>query len=113
MSASAFSLTAMVPATAFAVTAGSPVRGGIKGPQLDHNFCPDCMSWMFTRIAGVSDFVNVRPTMLDDPRWSVPFIETVTAEKLPWVATPARHSYPGYPPPDDYGPLMAAFAASL
>jgi hypothetical protein len=112
MSASAFSLTALVPVAAFVVTAGSPVRGGIKGPQLDHNFCPDCMSWMFTRIAGM-DFVNVRPTMLDDPRWAVPFIETVTAEKLPWATTPARHRYAHYPPPEDYGPLMAEFAASL
>lgn len=112
MSASAFSLTALVPVAAFAVTAGSPVRGGIKGPQLDHNFCPDCMSWMFTRIDGM-DFVNVRPTMFDDPRWSIPFIETVTAEKLPWATTPARHSYPGYPPPEDYGPLLAEFAAGL
>ena len=59
MSASAFSLTAMVPAEAFRVTAGEPVKGGIQGPRLDHYFCPDCKSWMFTRIDGM-DFVNVR-----------------------------------------------------
>lgn len=113
MSASAFSLTAMVTPATFRVTAGETVRGGAKTPQLDHRFCPDCMSWMFTRIAGVEDFLNLRPTMLDDPRWSVPFIETMTSDRLPWATTPARHSYAGFPPPEDYGPLLAEFAATL
>lgn len=111
MSASAYSLTAMFPSDAFRVSKGVVVRGGIRGPQLEHNFCPDCMSWMFTRIIGVDDFVNVRPTMFDDPRWTRPFIETMTAERLPWAETPARHSYPGFPPVEDYGRLMAEFAA--
>jgi hypothetical protein len=113
MSASAFSLTAMVPPAAFRVTAGETVRGGIKGPQLDHRFCPECMTWMFTRIAGVDDFLNLRSTMLDEPRWCTPFIETMTAEKLPWADTPAKHKYPGFPPPEDYGRLLAEFAATL
>jgi len=113
MSASAFSLTAMVAPAAFEVTAGETVRGGAKTPQLDHRFCPDCMSWMFTRIAGVEDFLNVRAAMLDDPRWSEPFIETMTSERLPWATTPARHSYAHFPPPEDYGRLLAAFAATL
>ena len=113
MSASAFSLTAMVPPSAFHVTAGETVRGGAKTPQLDHRFCPECMSWMFTRIEGVDAFLNVRATMLDDPRWSTPFIETVTSEKLPWAQTPARHSYASYPPPEDFGMLLAGFAATL
>ncbi len=111
MSASAYSLTAMFPSEAFRVSAGTPVRGGIKGAQLEHNFCPDCMTWMFTRIVGMDDFVNVRPTMFDDPALSRPFIETMTAEKLPWAETPAKHSYAGFPPVEDYGRLMAEFAA--
>ena len=109
MSSSAFSLTAMVPAAAFRVTAGEPVKGGVRGPQLDHYFCPDCKTWMFTRIAG-QDFVYVRPTLLDDPRWTEPFIETMTAEKLAWVRTPARHSFEGFPAPEDYQRLVAEFA---
>ena len=111
MSASAFSLTAMVPAEAFRVTAGEPVKGGIQGPRLDHYFCPDCKSWMFTRIEGM-DFVNVRSAMLDDAQWTEPFIETMTAEKLPWAQTPARHSFPGFPAPEDYQRLMEAFATA-
>jgi hypothetical protein len=111
MSASAFSLTAMVPPSAFRVVTGEPVRGGIKGPQLDHSFCPYCMTWMFTRISGVDDFLNVRPTMFDDPRLSRPFIETMTSARLPWATTPAVHSYETFPPPEDYARLLAEFAA--
>lgn len=110
MAASAFSLTAMVPSPAFRVTKGEPVKGGIKGPELDHYCCPDCHSWMFTRIKGMDAFVNVRPTMFDSPVWSRPFIETMTAEKLDWATTPARHSYAGFPPVEDYPKLMAEFA---
>lgn len=110
MSSSAFSLTAMFPAPAFRVVAGEPVKGGIRGPQLDHFFCPDCLTWMFTRIAGMDDLVNVRPTLFDEPAWSEPFIETVTAEKLAWSQTSARYSYEGFPPPEDYPQLLQAFA---
>lgn len=112
MSSSAFSLTAIVPAAAFSVTAGSPVKGGIKGPQLDHYFCPDCMTWMFTRISARSDIVNVRPTMFDDPKWTRPFIETMTVARLPWVTTPARYSYEGFPPYEDFPRLLREFAES-
>ena len=111
MSASAYSLTAMIPVAGFRVTAGEPVRGGLRGPQLHHFFCPQCMSWMFTRIEGM-DFVNVRPTMLEDSSWFVPFIETVTKEKLPWADTPAKYKYEGFPPEADYDNLLREFAAA-
>lgn len=112
MSSSAFSLTAMIPAEAFAVVHGDPVIGGLRGPQLHHYFCPDCMTWMFTRIEGVDAFVNVRPTLLDDRSWFSPFIETMTNEKLPWAQTPARYHYEGFPPMEDFQKLMAEFAAA-
>jgi hypothetical protein len=48
---------------------------------------------MFTRPEGRDFFVNLRPTMLDDPSWFTPFIETSTSEKLPWATTPAVHSF--------------------
>jgi hypothetical protein len=63
MSASAFSLTAMVPAEAFKVLEGELVKGGIHGPNLDHYCCANCKSWVFTRIVGFDAFVNVRPTI--------------------------------------------------
>ncbi|TIW64275.1 MAG: GFA family protein, partial [Mesorhizobium sp.] len=75
MSASAYSLSAAIPSEAFAVTEGEPVIGGLHGASR-HYFCPHCMSWMFTRPEGLDWFVNLRPTMLDDPGWFTPFVET-------------------------------------
>jgi hypothetical protein len=77
MSASAFSLTLAIPSEGFDVTAGKPVIGGAHGPTR-HFFCPHCMSWMFTRPEGMDEFVNLRPSMLDDHNWFVPFIEVWT-----------------------------------
>jgi len=70
------------------------------------------MSWMFTRIAGLDAFLNVRPSLLDDPRWFSPFIEAMTREKLPWAETPARHRFEGFPAMEDLPRLMAEFAAA-
>ncbi len=112
MSGSAYSLTAMVPVDGFEVMAGEPVVGGLRGADLDHMFCPECMSWMFTRIKGVDQFLNVRPTLFEDISWFSPFIETMTREKLPWVETPAVHSFEGFPPMDRYQELVAEFMAA-
>ncbi|WP_142662650.1 GFA family protein [Paracoccus laeviglucosivorans] len=112
MTGSAFSLTAMIPSPGFRVLQGEPVQGGLRDPVQQHMFCPHCLSWVFTRIAGMDDFVNLRATMLDDAQWFQPFIETFTAEKLAWATVPARHSFEGFPPPESYGPLMAEFAAA-
>ena len=38
MSSSAFSLTAIVPADGFRVAEGTPIIGGLHGPQLHHYF---------------------------------------------------------------------------
>lgn len=68
------------------------------------------MSWMFTRAEGMDWFVNLRPTMLDDPSWFTPFIETWTSEKLPWATTPAVHSFATLPPFDAYEGLTRDYA---
>ena len=109
MTASAFSLSVLVLAEGFTVTAGEPVIGGLHGR---HFFCPHCKSWMFTRPGGGLDhLVNVRPTMLDEHAWFVPFMETYTREKLPWASTPAVHAFPGVPAMDEFPALLAEFAA--
>lgn len=112
MSASAYSLSAAFPSEAFEVIQGEPVLGGLKG-EIRHHFCPDCLSWMFTRIDGMDWFVNVRATMLDDTSWYEPFVETYTCEMLPWAKTPAARSYPKFPEMDEYQGLMGEFAARL
>lgn len=110
MSSSAYSLTAIMPAPAFKVIKGEPVKGGLQGPQADHFFCPHCKTWMFTRIPGYDEIVNIRPTLLGDLRWSEPFIETMTSEKLPWVHTPAKHSFEGFPDMELFAGLIEEFA---
>jgi hypothetical protein len=111
MSASAYSLTVAVPADGFEVIAGEPVLGGLRGPVSHHHHCPACLGWVFTRAEGFDAFVNLRASALDDHRWFEPFIEVWTAEKLPWAATGARHSYPTAPEMADFQPLMEAYIA--
>ena len=109
MSASAYSLSAAIPAGGFRVTVGEPVIGGLHG-DARHHFCGYCMTWMFTRLEGMP-FVNVRPTILDQTGWFVPFIETYTSEALPWAKLTVRHSYERFPPFEVYGELTAQYAA--
>jgi hypothetical protein len=54
-------------------------------------------------------FVNLRTTMLDDTSSLAPFIETWTAEKLPFAETGAPHSYDTLPPMDAYEGLMKEY----
>ena len=110
MTASAFSLSALVPAAALEIVEGEPVIGGLHGATR-HYFCPHCLSWIYTRPEGVDAFVNVRTPMLDDPSGLEPFMETMTAEKMPWATTPASESFPGFPAPEDFGRLMQAYAS--
>ena len=109
MSASAYSLTAMVPLDGFAVTEGEPVIGGMHAPELEHNFCPHCLTWMFTRPVGM-DFVNVRPTMLDDATWFRPFMETYASTRLPFAQTGAVRSFPQFPTMPEIGGLLKDYA---
>jgi hypothetical protein len=110
MSASAYSLTAMIPSEGFEVLEGEPQIGAMHGAS-KYFYCPKCLNWLFTRPAGMDAFVNVRPTMFGVAAWSTPFVETFVAEKLPWAWTSAKHSYPGYPPESDYARLMQEYAA--
>ena len=108
MTGSAFSLSATYPAAGFEVTAGEPVIGGLHGPTR-HYFCPHCMSWLFTRPEGADWLVNVRATMLDGGAELTPFVEMFTDEKLPWVTTPAKRSYPRFPELSEYQSLVNAY----
>lgn len=111
MTSSAFSLSAAIPSEGFEIIRGAPVIGGLHGEQAHHYFCPHCMSWLYTRAEGLDWFTNLRPTMLDEPRWNTPFMETYASEKLPWVTTPAAYSYPAFPTFEEYQALMPAYRA--
>lgn len=109
MTSSAFSLSSLFPASAFSITSGEPVIGGLHG-SARHYFCEYCMSWLFTRPEGMDDFVNVRATMLDDARSYTPFVETYVVEKLEWAVTGAKHSFDKYPPPEQFPQLLQEYA---
>jgi hypothetical protein len=64
---------------------------------------------MFTRPEGYDFFVNLRTSVLDDHGWFAPYIEVWTSEKLPWVATPAAHSYATQPEVSAYEGLIAEY----
>lgn len=111
MTASAFSLTMMVPDDGLSVIAGKPVIGGLHGDRSRHHHCDWCKSWVFTRIEPTMGFVNVRATMLDDAGSFEPYVETFTSEGLPWAKTPAKHSFAKFPDAAEYPSLLAEFAA--
>lgn len=110
MTASAFSLSAAFREGAFVITEGEPVIGGLHGPEARHHHCDHCKSWLFTRWG---DMVNLRATMLDDPGWFEPFLETWTRERLPWATTPAQHSFEEFPPMEAFGDLIAEYARHI
>ncbi len=96
LSASAYSLTAMFPAEGFSVS-GELVLGGRRTEQREHNFCPQCLNFIFTRIKGADTRVNLRASVLDDLTWFSPFVELMTEDELPWSNVPAVHSFPRFP----------------
>jgi len=109
MSASAFSLSALVLDEQFVITQGEPVIGGLHGATR-HYFCPHCLSWLFTRPEGNEAVVGVRSSLLDNPRQFAPFMETWTGEKLPWASTGAVHDFEGFPEPQDFAALAQQYA---
>jgi hypothetical protein len=86
MTGGAYSVSSFYSGQRFSVTQGQTVRGGMKtGP--DHEFCPECMSWMFTRAEEIQGFVNVRSTMFEDAALHRPYVEMFRAEALPGAAS--------------------------
>lgn len=112
MTGSAFSTTIVMPEDGFAVIAGDTVVGGLRGDAIDHHHCDRCKGWVFTRPRGDMGFVNVRATLLDDARWFAPWMETQTAERLPWATTGAARSFDRFPEMAEYPVLIEAYRAS-
>ncbi|MBS0385419.1 MAG: GFA family protein [Proteobacteria bacterium] len=103
-----YSLSLMIPADGFAVE-GETEIGGLHRPDQRHHFCAHCKNWLYTDgFAG--PFVNVRATMLEDASWVRPYIESCIEQKLPGVVSGAKVSFENFPPPDQYAPLMEAYA---
>ena len=108
MAAAPYALTMVVPAAGFELMAGEPVPGGLHG-EVKHYHCPYCLSWVYTVPPAPTPMVNVRATMLDEVSGSPPYMEMCTEEMLPWAKTPAQHSFPGFPPDEAWGPMIAEY----
>ncbi len=109
MTGGAYSVSSFYPAQRFAVTSGKTVRGGLKtGP--DHQFCPECMSWMFTTAKEIEGFVNVRSTMFDDAADHRPYVEMFRGEGMPCATSGAVRSYEEFPQEREFPGLMAEYA---
>lgn len=110
MMASAFSLTAKVPAAGFRVMTGEPVLGGLQtGPA--HYYCPHCKSCLYSTLPGQEDMVNVRMTLFEGLKSYPPFLEVFLSEKLPWVQPSAPRQYARAPAPDELSVLLRDYAA--
>ena len=110
MSASALSLSSLYEAKSFRVAKGETVRGGLKsGPN--HQFCPSCMSWLFTVPEGMEAFVNVRSSLFDDAGEHRPFMETWKSEGLDFAQTGSPRSYESVPQDSEFDELIQAYAA--
>ncbi len=110
LSSSAYSLTLLLPLDGLEHVEGEPVIGGMHRAELHHSFCPHCKAWLFSRPKDMP-FVNFRPTMLEDASWVQPYVESCVEDRLPGAVSGAKHSYEGFPPPEDYAKLMAGFAS--
>ena len=110
LSAGPFTLTAMFPEEAVAVT-GELVPGALRTPGRDHLYCATCLTFVLSRIEGAGPRINLRLSLLDQARAFAPFIETMTDQKMPWVRVPAVHSFARYPAgPDALRNLMDDYA---
>ena len=105
----AYSLSLMLPASGLSVE-GETEIGGLHNPVPEHHFCPSCKNWLFTRGIAGGAFVNLRPSLLDDGDWVVPYADTWGTERLPGVQSGARGHYPEFPPVEDYASLMEGYA---
>jgi hypothetical protein len=110
LTSGAYSLTLMLPASGFEKIEGETDLGGLHREQSAHHFCTRCNNWLYTTGIAGGQFVNFRPTMLEDASWFTPFVESYMSEKLPGAATGAKHSFDKFPEPHQYGSLMAAYA---
>jgi len=110
MTGGAYSVSVAVPRDGFALTKGETVIGGLHAERLHHRHCDNCKSWIYTDFEPDMGFVNVRATMLDDPSWVTPFVQSYTSEALPWALVDAPHSYEQFPSMEEYQPLLAEFA---
>jgi hypothetical protein len=109
MSSSAFSLSLALPSEGFTITEGTPVLGGFRGAT-QHFFCPDCMSWMFTRPERMDQYVNLRLVNARRAAMGRAIHRGLDRRGVPVGKTAAVHCYTTQPDFEDYGRLIEDFS---
>lgn len=100
----------MFPSDSFSCT-GEVVTGGRGSVGRRHYFCKSCLNFVYSRIDGPHQRVNLRTSVLDKAASFAPFVELMTDQKMPWVSVPAVHSFASYPKSlDELQALMDAYA---
>ncbi|MEM7635747.1 MAG: GFA family protein, partial [Pseudomonadota bacterium] len=65
LSASAYSLTTMVPSDSFSCT-GELITGGLGSSGRTHYFCKSCLNFVFSKIDGADHRINLRTSVLNE-----------------------------------------------
>ena len=103
-----YSLSLMLQKSGFDIEGATEI-GALHKPDMQHHFCVYCKNWVYSDGQRIPGLVNFRATMLEDPSWVRPFIESNVGEKLPGVASGAMHAFSEFPPQQDRQKLMQAF----
>lgn len=109
MTSGPYSLSAIYPSAAVAVTSGETHPVGAD-PQAGHLGCPRCASWVLTRPPGLGDITVVRSSLFEDADRFAPFMESFVSEKLPFVSSVAPNSFERFPDPSQFPALIEAYA---
>lgn len=85
--------------------------GGLKSDAQEHYFCASCMCFVYSRVNGAKERINVRTSMLDNAALFPPFVELMTDFKRPWVSTQATRSFSRFPETkEELQTLLAEYA---
>jgi hypothetical protein len=85
---SAFGLSMVFPADAFALTAGAPrawIRTADSGRDVTGHFCPACGTRIWHEPAARPGTITLKPGTLDDTSWFRPVANVWTRSAQPWV----------------------------
>lgn len=110
---SAFGMSMILPAEAFAITQGSPKswsRSADSGRSVECFFCEGCGSRLFHKSPSRPGKINLKPGTLDDPRRLQPIGDLWTDSRQAWVTLlPEGLAYAGQP--EDFDALTLRYRA--
>lgn len=113
LSASAYTITTIFPSEGFSCT-GELIKGGLGSNGRAHYYCKSCLTFVFSRVSDANGRVNLRTSVLDQSASFPPFVEIMTAEKMPWANVPAIHSFAQYPATlEEFQSLITEYATWL